>query len=508
MTTTPILILRADANPAIGLGHVMRCLALAQAWRDDGGRALFCGRIESEFLARHLATENFEVLESGAEPGQTLEALDRHGLADAWVALDGYHFGVEWQEVLVAAGHRVLVLDDGARLPRYPAQAILAPEHDARPSCYDAPASTVILAGPRYRLLRSGFLGTPRTPSVRRDGVVVLVCFGGADSRNATCAALTGLGRVLGSADRVLVVLGPLNPHEESIIGMLGRSGFQHELHRAVDDMSSLYRRADLAISAAGGAAWELAVCGLPAILVPVADNQFPGMRYLAAAGAALAIDGVPSLLGDEFPRQVGELLANPEALRNMARRGRAVCDGRGAWRVCRVLRCLDQTRDDQDFVVRPAQADDMEQVYRLANDRTVRDNSFSPKAIALADHVAWFGERISSPATAFYVMEFEGILAAVARFDAARGGAETDVAVHPAFRGRGLGARMLRECAAPAAARLKVSSLRAVVFERNVASRRSFLRGGFREAGKQMLNGRDCAIYEWQALRKGAHFG
>ena len=486
----------------------MRCLALAQAWREDGGRAIFCGRIESDFLARRLAGEDMEVIKTGAGPGHTLEALDRRGLGDAWVALDGYHFGAEWQEVLVTAGYRVLVLDDGARLPRYRAHAILAAEHDARPSRYDAPASTVILAGSRYRLLRRGFVATPRLPRGPGDGAVVLVSFGGADSRNATCAALTGLGRVLGAADRALVVVGPLNPHEQEIVRLLDRAGFQHELHRAVDDMRGLYSRADLAISAAGGSAWELAVCGVPSILVPVAENQVPGMRHLAAAGAALTVDDVPAMLDDGFPRLVSGLLADEDALRAMARHGQAACDGRGASRVCRVLRCLDQAPGCEDFLVRPALPDDMEQVFRLANDRTVRDNSFTPEPISLADHAAWFGERISSPATAFYVMEFEGVVAAVARFDAVGGMAETDVAVHPAFRGRGLAARMLMECSAQAAARLRVSHLRAVVFECNAASRRSFLRGGFREAGRQTLSGRDCAIYDWQATREGAHVG
>ena len=34
MQTPGPLILRADATPQMGSGHVMRCLALAEAWRD------------------------------------------------------------------------------------------------------------------------------------------------------------------------------------------------------------------------------------------------------------------------------------------------------------------------------------------------------------------------------------------------------------------------------------------------------------------------------------------
>jgi UDP-2,4-diacetamido-2,4,6-trideoxy-beta-L-altropyranose hydrolase len=36
-----LLVIRADAAPRLGTGHVLRCLALAQAWRRSGGEAVF-----------------------------------------------------------------------------------------------------------------------------------------------------------------------------------------------------------------------------------------------------------------------------------------------------------------------------------------------------------------------------------------------------------------------------------------------------------------------------------
>ena len=35
------LVIRVDADSKIGMGHLMRCLALAQAWKDAGGKVMF-----------------------------------------------------------------------------------------------------------------------------------------------------------------------------------------------------------------------------------------------------------------------------------------------------------------------------------------------------------------------------------------------------------------------------------------------------------------------------------
>ena len=54
------LIIRADASPQIGTGHLMRCLALAQAWKDDDGKVIFITACQSEELIRRLQEENFD----------------------------------------------------------------------------------------------------------------------------------------------------------------------------------------------------------------------------------------------------------------------------------------------------------------------------------------------------------------------------------------------------------------------------------------------------------------
>lgn len=498
MADTLTLVIRADADSRMGAGHVMRCLALAQAWAGQGpggGDVLFCGRMESASLRERLAGAGFGLAEPGPRPADTAALLARRGLAGCWVALDGYHFGPEWQEDLEAAGHKVLAVDDGALLSRYAARVILAPDHDASPAAYAAPSSSLVLAGPRYRLLRQGFAGLSRPARRAGEGATVLVAFGGADARNATQAAVRGLDRALGPRDTALVVLGPVNPHRESVQQALEAVGYGYELHQDVADMAAVYARCHLAVSAAGGAAWEMAAAGLPALLVPVAANQEPGSAFLARAGCAEVLPGPGDLDKEDFAARVRGLLGDPARLAALSSAGPRACDGRGPERVRRLLAALDGD-EKADFALRRAEPGDLEQVFRLANDPAVRGNSFSPGAIALADHASWFAAKLGSRDCAFFVLDLEGAVAALARYDRDGGEAATDVAVHPAFRGRGLGVRILRQSAPLAMRALGVDRLCALVLERNAASRRCFARAGFREVAPQRIKGQDCAVF------------
>ena len=68
------LLIRADAGAHMGTGHLMRCLALAQAWQDAGGSCVFLAAELPAALRDRLATERMPTRGVPAEPGSAADA--------------------------------------------------------------------------------------------------------------------------------------------------------------------------------------------------------------------------------------------------------------------------------------------------------------------------------------------------------------------------------------------------------------------------------------------------
>ena len=64
-----ILLVRADATVASGTGHVMRCLALAQAWQRAGGDVLFAMTQFTPAIGERLRSEQLKIVAIEAVPG-------------------------------------------------------------------------------------------------------------------------------------------------------------------------------------------------------------------------------------------------------------------------------------------------------------------------------------------------------------------------------------------------------------------------------------------------------
>src|SRR5882724_5374021 len=214
-----VLLIRADASAVTGTGHIMRCLALAQAWQDAGGTAVAAVAEATAATEERLQREAIEVAHLMAAPGSGDDAMCTAALAHdrqvAWVVLDGYRFDSSYQAALKSRGLRTLLVDDDVHADRYLTDLVLNQNAHATESLYaERDSSTRLLLGPRYAMLRREFdawRGRPR--EIAAIGRRILITMGGSDPDNFTLRVLGALSLVEVERLEAVVVVGGSNPH-------------------------------------------------------------------------------------------------------------------------------------------------------------------------------------------------------------------------------------------------------------------------------------------------------
>lgn len=339
----PPLLVRADADGERGIGHVMRCAALAQAWRDRGGAvtALSCSAmptIADSFAAPAIAIPSAHP--SPIDLSMTLAAIRRcDSSAPPWLALDGYHFDLAYQRAVRAAGCRLLVIDDTAHLPYYDAEMILNHGAHAPTLDYPCPTATQLLRGPVYALLRPEFqLQAGRQKSIAPRARKLLITMGGSDPVNATARVIAALQRKFLADCTIRVVVGPANGRADALRQLAAQSRFRIVFEIGRQRLAPLMRWADLAVSAAGGTCAELAAMGVPMALLALADNQRPIAAALEAAGVALNLGWHDSLSPSRIGAALSALAADFSQRAAMSGKARALVDGQGAQRVAAAM--------------------------------------------------------------------------------------------------------------------------------------------------------------------------
>jgi len=341
------LIVRADATTAGGTGHMMRTLALAQAWLDAGGHARWLVADAPPSLLERIAGEGIEVAPVAASAGSRADAngLRAELLRDPGAAavVDGVQFDEAYLDALGDTSERVLLIADRADRASYPVGFLLNQNAHADRNAFPADATCRFLLGTRYVLLRREFVADPpprATPGVAHH---ILVTFGGADPTGMTGRAVEAL-RLLPKDLRAIVevrfIVGAANTDGPTIASAIADPdlGYRASIERAVGDMPARMAWADLAVTSGGSTVWELARTGCPALVVetvPVEQLLVTGLDRVGLFGRLGPEAGL------ETRRMADEIAAKAEDKTwraAMSALGMRLVDGRGARRVVDAL--------------------------------------------------------------------------------------------------------------------------------------------------------------------------
>jgi RimJ/RimL family protein N-acetyltransferase len=275
--------------------------------------------------------------------------------------------------------------------------------------------------------------------------------------------------------------------------------------------MSGLMAWADAGVSAAGSTCWEMAFMRLPLILIVTAENQTGIAAGLDEAGCAVNLGWFGQVSESDLADNVSELLFDEKRRGKMSEAGSKIVDGRGADRVIETLGLINSSSkisvnkeegdQSRELSIRPATASDAELLWRWANDASVRERSFNPEPIPWQSHLDWFSRQLNSPGTSFYLLLEAGDPVGQIRYDRneEESAAEISFSIAREHRGKGFGTEILLLTRERALLDLNCEKITAVVIEGNEASRKAFVRAGFKSDGPIEIRGRRALRFVWQ---------
>ena len=296
------LLLRADAGPATGLGHVARCVAFAEEATARGWDVVFSGE-PGRFA------DAFAHVVPGADDVGTLAGQVR---ADV-VLVDHYRLPA------VRRPGVVLVSMESGRFGRRPADVVV--DSGLVPHDREDDGSGLVLNGPKYAPLRAA-VRAARGRRGHRTPPKVVVTMGGSHAEEAVQKVLRSVRDTGVPVDVLALAPGQVDapdplPGQRFTVAPLG-------------DLPAVVADADLVISAAGVTLLELCCMGLPTGLVQLVDNQARGYRAAVDLGAGLGL-GTPGTLDHHALCR----LLTEQALRDrLATTAATLVDGLGAARV------------------------------------------------------------------------------------------------------------------------------------------------------------------------------
>jgi UDP-2,4-diacetamido-2,4,6-trideoxy-beta-L-altropyranose hydrolase len=477
MTSFTVLI-RADASSTIGTGHVMRCLVLAEALKENGFEPVFLTKPLEGNIDHKIAENGFRLVslvsdDAGAEIEEVCDAIRVTGAA--MIVFDHYGIDAGYEKrVKDATGIRVMVFDDMYK-PHH-CDILLNQNMYADAARYDAlvPPGCKRLCGVEYALLRKEFRTiTKRDRSKAPEGRLnLLVTLGGADPGNVTLKVMEALEKVEGVTFNVTVVVGAVNPHLGAIRAFPSSSGCVFDIVVNASNMAELMNEADVAISAAGSTTIELLYMQVPMMLIVLADNQDAVAREMQRQGFGINLGTAKALHVETLTVQIADYLH--------ARIGR---EGKGGQPALPSIGNIEKVVKKMvcgmyaDYALREAAAEDMMAVFSLSNDAEVRKYSMNTAPIPLEDHRRWFEKRLSDTQSPFLVVAQGDTCLGQVRLDKKAEGYVFSISLSRALRGCGFAADIIGK----SLQRLPEGSL-AVAYIRhdNAASVKSFESNGF----------------------------
>lgn len=343
-----MILFRADGNTNIGVGHVMRCLSIADAMKRRGEESVFVTSDDTYFALITGRGYKCEILGSDyrdySTNGVGLKAFEKLicELMPCLLVVDSYFVTKEWFESvsksLCEYGGKLVYMDDYGDAD-WNVDAIV------NYNIYATKKSSKHISGAEYAPIREMFVGLSKRKQPL-ECKKILISTGGADMAHVGIGLIKRILSMDTCEYKFDFLVGSANPDLSEIEELIGKDENGQDkseritLFKSVSDMKSVILDCDVAISASGSTLYELCACGVPTVTYAMADNQLKGNKAFGELGLMVSVGDVRDV--DDTPGMIMNaafgLCEDYEKREEMGERMQKLIDGKGADRLAERL--------------------------------------------------------------------------------------------------------------------------------------------------------------------------
>jgi spore coat polysaccharide biosynthesis predicted glycosyltransferase SpsG len=342
MTARHTALIRCDASPKIGYGHLMRCLALAEQMQATGRWKIILAMVEDAGGINRARSKGFTVEHLRSDHDQCAEShwlgllIDRHQ-ADALIMDVRSDLGRTELNQLRNTGITVVCIDDISER-RLAADLVFYPPVPQVNQLKWADFKGRWYSGWEWILMPAQFAAKRAANHPANNEIPkLLVSMGGSDPAGITLQAIDALDSLDDQFDTVIVI-GSAFMHTNALKQRLNNARRDYQLIFNPTSMVNVMADADLALVSFGATAYELACLGIPAVYLCISQDHATSASALDAAGVAINLGLYSQATPNAIRSSIKQLLEDAPRRQHMRDISRTLLDGCGTARIIEQL--------------------------------------------------------------------------------------------------------------------------------------------------------------------------
>ncbi len=485
----PKIIFRADGGLSIGMGHVVRSLALADMLHTDF-EIIFAIQQPDSTIIKLIQESTNSIIILPQTDDYLIDAVNfsKYFNSNDIVVLDGYNFSTEYQLLITSSGCSLVCIDDLHAWHQL-ADVLINHAEGIKPTDYSTAHNTRFCLGLDYVLLRKEFLHPLQSLKKISEVKNVFISMGAADIQNLSEKFTRALLSIHG-IEEIHLMLGAINPHLECLNLLIQENShvkIQSHFNITAFELKKILGQCALAICPASSISLECSAVGIGLISGYTAANQIGILDSLIKYNAAVNFGDFTTLSIEDINEKIQLIITQPAVINDLIHNQNKMIDGKSPERLLNVFRELSASKIKFRF----ADINDMELYFNWTNDPLVRANSYQHESVSYEDHKKWFQSKVNSTDCQFYLF-YKEVDFPIGQVRIDKNGNEVviGISIGEKSRGKSYGPKMLKAATSDYLKKNPNAIIFAYIKEENIPSQKIFLCAGFNIKEKVNVHG------------------